>query len=173
MRCFQLTSLMFVCTRCPANQEIEIARSAPPSNCRDQRNKTAEWLDIWKADQLSSSQTSNVGIAIINHPLITINGRYKPSKMGSLSVLYPHYNKLKSQMSRGQKVLSFWRRFPGILTRCIHIHSLSLHCTRRNTFRWCLRGLLRTRVLLTRGPFCHPETQNRKKLGSNRTRSNG
>ena len=31
----------------------------------------------------------NVGIAIIKHPLITINGLYKPSKIGGLSLLHP------------------------------------------------------------------------------------
>ena len=35
---------------------------------------------------------SNVGIAIKSHPpFITINGWYKPPKMGWLSLLYPHY----------------------------------------------------------------------------------
>ena len=35
----------------------------------------------------------NVGIAIINHPLITINGWYKTIKnWGGLLLLYPHYS---------------------------------------------------------------------------------
>ena len=38
--------------------------------------------------------TLNVGIAMINHPLITINGLYKPSKMCGLLLRYPHYGDL-------------------------------------------------------------------------------
>ena len=40
----------------------------------------------------ASEDYSNVGIAIISHPpFITIHGWYKPSNMGGLLLLYPHY----------------------------------------------------------------------------------
>ena len=50
--------------------------------------------EVWNAAKVCCGlgvPDDDVGIAIINHPPITINGWYKPSNIGGLLLLYPHY----------------------------------------------------------------------------------